>query len=134
MREKLEKITRYVIAGGTGALINFLIYFVMLQVFNVWYLLSSICSFTLSIFAGFYLQKYFTFRNSSKDYIYKQMYLFFSFSLINLLINVILLVFFVEILGINQLVAKVLTLGIIAIGSFFVYQNFVFSSKIQIKN
>ena len=120
------KTVRYLFAGGLGASLNFLIYFILLSVFNFWYLIASIISFSLSTIASFYFQKYLTFRNLSKDNIKKQVFMFFIFAIINLLINVILMVFFVEILTVNKILAKVFTLGIIAIWSFFVYQRIIF--------
>jgi putative flippase GtrA len=113
----IRKTLRYIIAGGIGAGANFAIYFVLVKYFNIWYLAASVSSFVLSLVAGFYLQKYFTFRNTNKDAVHKQVLGFFIFSLINL---------GVEILNIDKILAKVLTLAILAIWSYFVYQKYIF--------
>lgn len=122
----IKKTIRYLFTGGLGAGLNFSIYFILLNLFGLWYLLASIVSFSFSTIASFYFQKYLTFENISKDNIHKQIFLFFIFALINLLATVVLMLFFVEILAINKLLAKILTIGTIAVWSFFVYQKFIF--------
>lgn len=129
MKAQIQKITRYMIAGGMGALINFLIYFILLKLFSVYYLLASIISFTLSLIAGFYFQKHFTFQDGSQNNIKKQMTYYYVFSSINLIINVILLSFFVEVMKMDQVLAKILTLAILAVWSFFIYQNYIFKQE-----
>lgn len=125
----MKKFLLFIIAGGTSAGSNFLIYALLLNVFHIWYLTSSIVAFILSVFVGFYLQKFLTFKDSSKANFRSQMIAFFLVSFGNLFINVVLMVFFVETLHINKLFAKVLTLGILACWNFFVYQKFVFKNK-----
>lgn len=126
IKSDIYKLARYMIAGGLGAGINFVIYFILLRVFNVWYILASIISFVLAIFAGFFLQKYMTFRNTDKSKIRKQIIYYYTFSIINLVINVLLLSLFVEILNMDQVLAKVLSLGLLAIWSYFIYQRVIF--------
>lgn len=126
MQVQIHKIMRYLFTGGVGAGVNFIIYFILLRFLGLWYILASIISFLLSLLVGFYLQKHFTFRNFSVDNTKKQMLLYYLFSFLNLIINIILLYFFVEIVKVDQVFAKVLTLGILAIWSYFVYQKYIF--------
>ena len=126
MKSHIQKTTRYIFAGGTGAGINFLIYFFLMRVFHVWYIFASIISFTLSTFAGFYLQKHITFKNKDRQNEKKQISYYYMVSSINLILNVILLSFFVEILNIDPVLAKISSLAILAIWSFFVYQKIIF--------
>ena len=125
----MKKFILFAIAGGTSALSNFLIYFILLKVFHMSYMASSVIAFILSIFVGFYMQKFVTFKDSSKSSWKKQAITFFLISFGNLFINVVLMVFFVEKLHIDKLFSKILTLGILACWNFFVYKNFVFNNK-----
>ncbi len=128
MQAQLLKTIRYILAGATGAGINFLIYFILLRFLNVWYVLASVISFTLSLFAGFYLQKHFTFRNFSTHNIKNQMAQYYAFSVLNLVINVVILAFLVEILMMGKVVSKVVTLIVISLWSYFVYQKVIFKN------
>lgn len=121
-----KKTILFVIAGGMGALTSLIIYTILLQFLGVWYLYASIISFVLASFAGFCFQRYITFRGNSKNGIRKQVVYYFSLSLLNLVLNVLILSFFVEILVIDKIIAKVLTLGIVAIWSYFIYQKYIF--------
>lgn len=128
MKAQFYKTLRYVVAGATGAGINFLIYFILLRFLNVWYVLASIVSFTLSLFAGFYLQKHFTFRNFSSHNIKNQMVQYYAFSVLNLVINVAILAFLVEIVMMGKVISKVITLIIISLWSYFIYQKIIFKN------
>ncbi|MEN9582742.1 MAG: GtrA-like protein [Candidatus Parcubacteria bacterium] len=126
VKKNIHKTLRYLIAGGLGAGTNFVIYYILVKFFDVWYLAASITSFLLSLIVGFYLQKYFTFKNMTKDGIHKQVIAYFIFSLINLVVNVILMLFFVEVLSVDAILSKVFTLAVLAVWSFFVYKNIIF--------
>ena len=123
---KFIKILKFIVAGGTSALSSFVLYYIFLEIFHLWYLTSSIIAFILSIFIGFILQKYLTFRDSTNSNIKKQLLIFFLISFGNLFINIVLMLFFVEVLSIDKLFAKVLSLGILACWNFFIYQKFIF--------
>lgn len=125
----MSKIIRYLFSGCVGAGVNFLIYILLFKVFGVWYLWASIIAFGLSLFVGFQMQKRFTFRNFDKEGAKKQLLYYYILSSINLVINVAVLSFFVEIVSLDAVLAKALTLIIIAIWSFIVYQNFIFKNN-----
>jgi putative flippase GtrA len=123
---KIEKWFRFVVSGGLAALSNLVLFYVFLNIFHIWYLVASIASFLLSVVVGFYLQKYFTFKENRGGNKRKQMMMFLVVSLINLVINVLLMLFFVEILSLDQMLSKIFTLAILACWNYFVYQKFVF--------
>jgi putative flippase GtrA len=86
-------------------------------------------AFILSVFVGFYLQKYVTFKNTSLADTKRQAILFFIVSSVNLGINVLLMLFLVGVLNLDKMLSKVITLLILACWNFFVYQKIVFKIK-----
>ena len=126
----LKKVLYFIIGGGTAALTNLVLFFVFINYLNIWYLFASITSFILSVFVGFYLQKYLTFENVSNEKTKKQMILFLLVSTVNLGINILLMLFFVEVLKLDKMLAKVCTLAILACWNFFVYEKIVFKKTI----
>lgn len=126
MRINIKKTALFVFAGGMGALTSLIIYTLLLQYLGIWYLYASIISFVVASFAGFCFQRFITFRGSSQNSIRKQVLYYFILNTCNLVINVLLLAFFVEIVTLDKILSKVLTLGIIAIWSYFIYQRFIF--------
>ena len=129
LNKNIKKAFLFVVSGGTAALSNIVLFYIFLNWFHVWYLLASITSFILSVVVGFFLQKYLTFQNTSKSETRKQALLFFLVSMINLGINVLLMLFFVEILHLDKMLSKVFTLAILACWNYFIYEKFVFNKK-----
>lgn len=126
MRIKIKKVLLFIMSGGTAAATSLLLFYVFTNLLHIWYLIASTLSFILSVFVGFYLQKFVTFQDVSAGQSRKQMALFFMVSMINLGINIILMAIFVSGFAIYPMLAKVLTLGILACWNFFVYEKFVF--------
>ncbi len=124
--KKFIKGLRFIVSGSSAAFTALLLFYIFSNLLGMWYLSASILSFLLAVVVGFIMQKYYTFKNHSKTGAKKQAIIFFVISLINLGINVLLMSFFVGLLSFNQMLAKVVTLGILACWNFFVYQKFVF--------
>lgn len=116
------QITRFLIAGTTALLINLLVLYALTEYGHVWYLVSSVFSFLTAFAANFLMQKYWTFRNTDRIQIRRQLPLHFSVALFNLGLNVLLLYLFVEYAHIWYLLAQVLTTAIIATESFFAFR------------
>ncbi len=129
MKRKIKKALLFIVSGGTAAGTSLLLFYIFTNLLHIWYLIASTLSFILSVFVGFYLQKFVTFDDTTKGQSSKQMALFFMVSMINLGINIILMAIFVSGFTINQMLAKVLTLGILACWNFFVYEKFVFKKN-----
>lgn len=124
----MQTFFKFIFSGGTAAASK-LVLFVIFIFFGMWYLLASALAFCCSIAVGFCLQKYVTFQNYSKKDAKKQAAVFTFVSLLNLLINIILMYGLVEIIKLNEILSQVIVIGIIACWNFFVYQKFVFKKK-----
>lgn len=125
----VHKVLRYVFSGGIAAGINIALFSFLLLTFKVWYLLASVISFSVSFVASFYMQKYWTFRDSSTAQTKKQLFYYFLITAANLGINVVLMMLFVQGIGIHPVIAKAITLIILACWSFVVYQKYIFTKK-----
>lgn len=130
MQLKIPKAFKFIISGGTAALSKLAFFFVLFSVFHVFYLLASAVAFALSVVVGFYLQKYFTFENLSKEDMGKQATIFIFVSFLNLLVNVAVMYLLVGVFKFNEIFSQILTIGIIACWNYFVYQKFVFNKSI----
>lgn len=130
MKFQMPKAFKFIISGGLAALSKLVAFLILFSVFHVYYLLSSGLAFALSVVVGFYLQKYFTFEDKSVGETKKQALIFIFVSGLNLLVNVAVMYLFVGILGWDEIISQILTIGIIACWNFFVYQKFVFRGNI----
>ena len=121
-----RKFFRFLVSGGIGAATNIAFLYIFTEWFSLWYLYASIASFLVALVVSFLLQKFVTFRDFSRHLIAKQTTFYTISALINLLLNIILMYYFVEKQGLHYLLAQVITMGLIAIESYFVYQHFIF--------
>ena len=125
---KYSKILKYLISGGSAAIINLGILFVLTNYFAVWYLASSGMAFICAFMVSFSLQKFWTFGDASLHLIKKQLVMYLGAAVLNLGLNTLLMYGLVEHLGLHYIFAQIITSGIIAIGSFFVYQYLIFKN------
>jgi len=129
--KKLPKIVRYIISGGSAASVNILFLFLLTHFFGLWYLLSSVIAFMIAFMVSFSLQKFWTFEDASTDAIHKQAGIYFFIITINLLLNTLLMYFFVDFVKIQYILSQIITGGLIACVSFFAYKKFVFKNNIS---
>jgi len=118
-------IVRYLISGGLSAAIDILIFALMIQVFNFHYIFSAVVSVTVSFFARFYLQKMFAFKDRGLN-VHKQIFMYSILYVSSMAMTTFFLYVFIGLLQVWYLPAQVMTIGIIAVMSFFVYRYFIF--------
>lgn len=129
---KNRQIIRYIISGGTAALVNLVLLYVLTDVFKIWYLFSSTLAFAVAFFVSFYLQKFWTFRDKGKEKIYQQVGFYFIIAIANLGLNAALMYLSVDILKIWYLLAQILVSGIIAVESFLIYKFLIFNRQARL--
>ncbi len=120
------KIVRFIISGGTGAATNIGILFLFTDVFQVWYVYSSVVAFLGSSVVSFILQKFWAFKDHSRDNIHKQAAMYFLVLLSGLGTNTFILYILVEFAGLHYLMAQIIGSALVAFWSYFAYQRFIF--------
>lgn len=120
------KIFRFLISGGVSATVDLALLYIFTEFFGLWYLASTVCAFILAFFVSFGLQKFWTFRDHSREGISAQAGIYFLIATGNLVLNTFLVYVFVDHLGLHYLIAQSTASILIACGSYFIYQQFVF--------
>ncbi len=123
---KHVKLVRFVISGGSATLVNLGSLFSLTHFFHIWYLFSAMVSFLISFSVSFFLQKFWTWRDVSRDTMHKQAGVFFLVMICGLLINTTLLYVLVEFLHFHYLMAQLLIGILIAFFNYTMYQKFIF--------
>lgn len=123
-----SKLIRYAVGGGSAALIDLFFLWLFTHFFGIFYLISQICSFIISLTFGYYFQKYLTFRDFSQRH-WKQASIFLLFQLIWLGINLIILKISVEYFGIYYLIGSIIAKGIVFIWNFIMNHYFNFTPE-----
>lgn len=120
---RLTKWGRFFISGGIGAAVNISVLFLLTHVADLWYILSSIVAFIISICASFVLQKFWTFKDNGTDMVRLQATWYALLALINLGLNTALIYSFVDGLGFHYIVGQICTSILIAVESYLVYRK-----------
>ena len=122
----IARMVRYLISGGTAAATYLAILYAFVEFGGFRYLYASAFALGIAIIISFSLHKFFTFRerNLSRSHIQFGAYL--CVVGLDFAMNLALMWFSVEILGIPYLAAAIMASGAIAVVNFFSYQLFVF--------
>ena len=126
------KIARYIVAGGTAALVNLATLYILTEWLDWWYLFSSIVAFGIAFIVSFNLQKFWTFKEKSLNRLQRQFIFYLLVILSNLAINTFLLYLLVEKFSLPYLIAQIITGGLLAIFSFSIYHRIFFNPMIEI--
>lgn len=116
------RVMRFIISGGTAAVVNLALLYTFTDIFGIWYLLSSAVSFMFAFFVSFVLQKYWAFQNDVREKIGRQLPMHLSVALANMVLNLGFLYFFVEVGGIHYILAAIISNIIIAFESYFAFR------------
>ncbi|MEK7151994.1 MAG: GtrA family protein [Patescibacteria group bacterium] len=121
-------VTRYIMAGGTGALVNLASMYVLTDILGVWYIASAIFAFLISLVVTFFLQKMWTFGDVAlhPQHALRQVALYTASSVSFLGLNTLILYLLVEFLDVWYLLAQFFSLGVVALGSFLFNKSVTF--------
>ena len=117
---------RYLIAGGTGATVNFSILYTLTEYAHVWYILSAVIALVFAFATSFILQKFWTFQNMVLERVYLQMAKHITLSLSNIGVNIVFLYVLVEYAGIWYMFAQFISAGLLACVNYFIYRTHIF--------
>lgn len=124
--QKYNQIIRYIFAGGVATGSNLVALFILVNYFKLWYLAGTIFSFCFAVVISYLLQKFFVFKNYSKENIPKQFLIFLAYNIVMLVLNTLLMYFFVDIIKIWYLLAQALSAIIIACINYIYFNKIVF--------
>lgn len=126
------QLFRYLVSGGSAAIVNLGLLFALVNYFGVWYLLSAVVSYTTAIYVSFLMQKYFTFNDYTREKIRRQATLFVGVQAINVGVNALLMYVLVDYFAIHYLLAQLISGVIIAVYGFFVFKHLIFNNVIEV--
>lgn len=90
--------------------------------------LANVCGFVIAVMVSFYLNKKWTFQDSSEQHL-KQFKLFFMVSFIGLLLNTLFLFCFYDVLALNFYFSKALAAVLVFFWNFFANSFFTFKGR-----
>lgn len=123
------RVLRFLTSGTIGISVNLGTLHLLVTIFDVHYLLSSIIALSISMVVGFLLQKYWTFEEHSTDRAPMQFVFYVSLALFNLSLNTGIVYVLSGVLLFHYLLAQAAGAGAVALVSYFVYREFIFKRE-----
>ncbi|MBA3733310.1 GtrA family protein [Patescibacteria group bacterium] len=121
-------VVRFIIAGGTSAVVDLGLLYVFNSRLGWHYLVSAVLAFIGAFGVSFTLHKFWTFQ-SHNERTDKQALLYLGTSLFGLSLNTMLMYLFVDYFHIQVLISQFFVGIMVAFSSFFISRNFVFKYK-----
>lgn len=127
-----KRIVGYLFVGGLAFVIEYVSFAVIIAMLPV-ILFAQSTSFSLGLAVSFIGNRYYTFKNTSKSNQYKhdaksQAVRYLALGLFNLVCTNILIYWQVEVLLIEPLVAKILTMAMVVVWNFIIFSKIIFKS------
>jgi len=115
----IPQITKFMIVGAIGTIINLSILFIFTEFFNFYYIYSAIIAFFTSVINNYILNKLWTFQEKIQERIISKYIKYTLICLISLIVNLFILFILVEFYGIWYILSELIAI----MGSFLV--NFI---------
>lgn len=120
----LAKFIKYGLIGLIGLILDMGLFYILHKLLGINYVLSNIVSSSTAILHNFILNSYFTFRVTDKKF--QRFLSFYGIALIGLVFSTLLLALFIDILGIDSMVSKLIAVFTIAIFQYFLNKKLTF--------
>ena len=121
---------RFIFVGGTAFLIDFFIYFALVEFLNVNYLISAAIAFFISVLANYYLSTSWVFNQSQIENRAVEFNLFLAISFVGLIFTEVLLYVFTDMFSINYLWSKILASILVLFWNFSARRVMFYGKKI----
>lgn len=122
-----RKVFKFLISGGSAAVVTIITLFVLTDLIGIWYVLSSAIAFMFGFLVSFTLQKFWTFQDMRKDKAKSQAVFYFIVTVINLGLNTLGIFLFVDYLNFHYLLAQFIVAMLLACITYFIYSKLIFN-------
>lgn len=123
---RYSKVIRYGVIGAFSSSVDFVAY-TLLVMTGVHLMSANVCGVIMGIFTSFLLNRRYNFKVT--DRVVKRFLSFFAVGLIGLGLSSALLYVFVERLSVNEIVAKIVTIFVVAVFQFCLNSSITFKKK-----
>ncbi len=121
----LRQASRYLISGTINTGVMTALVFLLSTALHIHYLIATACSFVITICLSYIIHSEWTFQNKASTHV-KQFSQHGFLVVVTFFMNLCFVYVFVSILMLPPVVGQVLSSGILAIISFFVYTSVIF--------
>ena len=121
---KFRNLILYGIIGGISSGLDFLVYFLLVNIVGVHYLIANTCSILIGITTSFTLNRHYNFK--VKDKTKRRFAIFLCVGLAGLLLSSLILYVCIQQLKLDELLSKLLSIVFVVIMQFIINKNITF--------
>ncbi|MBD3878844.1 MAG: GtrA family protein [Quinella sp. 1Q5] len=116
-RERMLEIVRFCFVGGFSFLMDYSLLFVLTEFVGLYYLYSSAISFSITVVFNYWLCVIYVFKGAKKQTT-RQAIIFFGTGVIGLGLNQLCMWFFVDVMRVHYMLAKIFATAIVTIWNY----------------
>lgn len=131
LAQKYKRYVKFVVSGITATLTHFVILFTLTEL-GLWYVASASIGFVFAFLVSFHMQKFWTFRDASRERMMKQMMIYFTVAASGMALNASGMYALVEYFGLYYLLAQVVMSVFIAVGNYLMYRFVIFNKHEEV--
>jgi putative flippase GtrA len=125
----MKKLLQYFVVGGSSAILDFLIFYILTSFIQIHWSISALISFSIATALNYYLCISFVFVQSSRFKKHQEVILVYFVSGIGLTLNLLCLYLLIELLNTHLLISKIVATGSVFIWNFLIRNNFIFKPR-----
>lgn len=126
----LSRVVRYLISGGTAALVLLTFLYVFKEFFHLHYLLSSLSAIFVATIVGFILQKFWTFKDHTLSRVRTQITLYILLGVFNMAANTFCMYILVSIVHLHYFFSQIISCALLALFNFSMYRKVIFKGSL----
>ena len=116
---------KFIVVGGWSTIINYGIFYILLEFLNVNYLISSATGFICGVFAGYGFNRKWTFKVEKKKQ-YTEIIKYYTVYTVSLILSLLFLKIIVDVVGVDSRIANILTIVLTTCANFIGIKIVVF--------
>jgi putative flippase GtrA len=122
--KKRWQFVRYLIVGGSSFLLEYGLFFILLQHYKIHYLIANSVVYSSVSLINFMLNRTWTFRSQKK--VSLQLMLYLGLIGFNFFASNLVLYFFSDFMQISPLIAKIIVMGMVVCWNFVLYKKVIY--------
>ena len=128
--KKYNEIINYVIFGVLTTLVSLVTYYLCSKVFHIYYLVSSVISFIISVLFAYVTNKIYVFKSDAQgSKVLKELFSFVSSRILSFIIENVILVILVSVIKLDDMISKTIVQIIVIILNYILSKLVFLRSK-----
>ena len=124
MNENIRQFVIYLFVGACATIVEWVVFYVLRHPIYIHYMLATTIAFILSTFANWLIGKWLLFRQ--KQNLWKELIKIYATSAAGLLMNLLIMWIAIDLIGIQDMIAKIIATGMVFFWNFLVRKLFIY--------